>query len=227
MENPKHHGKKAVASDWRQSWQRLKWALPAFLVIFPLNQICGYAVSRGAAPSWFYLVPVLYCFTAMIAIFLLFRGEVKARHRALSTRGARSLAHSQAHENTILQWLALLLACGGVFIPLLRGIKLIEPGAMLALHYTQVLLDAGFIFVVLISMIDLCSGIFFDTDSESGEDDDRIAASRASAIGAGYLTVVLGMSGLYVLGQFHPQWCELLLPSLIALVLIVPIMVFV
>lgn len=216
--------KQVAAAEWRQSWQRLKWAIPAILVIFPVNQICGYAVARGAAPSWFYLMPVLYCFIAMIAMFLMFRSEIRARHVA---QGAHRLARAQAREHAILLRLALLLITGGIFIPLLRDIRLLEPEAAQYLEYTRILLDAGFLFFVLISMIDLCSGVFFESDSDSAEDDDRIAAQRIHAVRVGYVTIVLGMSALYLVSLYRPQWCELLLPSLIAVVLVHPIMVFV
>lgn len=216
--------KQVAAAEWRQSWQRLKWAIPAFLAIFPFNQICGYAVARGAAPSWFYLMPVLYCFMAMVAMFLLFRSEIRARHAAA---GAHHLARARAREHAILLRLSLLLITGGIFLPLLRDIRLLEPEAMQILHYTRILLDAGFMFVMLITMIDLCSGIFFEADSDSVEDDDRIAAQRIHAVRVGYVTIVLGMSALYLTSLYRPQWCELLLPSLIAAALVYPIIVFV
>lgn len=215
--------RKNVSPEWRRNRRRLQWALPAVLAIIPISQASSYGVVHGYVPSWFYGSPLFYCFAVMIAIFASFQEKnAAATQTRYKLKTAPRRTRKSEGQHSIQAGLAMALALWSVLIPMLREIRLHDPALMQFLHYLQTLMDAGFIFLVLISVIDLCSGIFFDAASEI--DEDEIAIRRAHAVKIGYFTAILSLIALYAIALFLPVWMPRLLSPLTALSLVFPMM---
>lgn len=211
--------KKNESPEWRRNRRRLQWALPAVLAIIPISQASSYGVVHGYVPSWFYGSPLFYCFIVMIAIFASFHEKAVG---GTYTEYRLGKASSGGRRHSIQNALAITLALWSVLIPMLREIKLHDQALMQMLHYLQTIMDAGFIFLVLISVIDLCSGIFFDAASDI--DEDEIAIRRAHAVKIGYFTALLSLIALYAVTVFLPVWTARMLSPLTALSLVFPMM---
>lgn len=211
----------AASRQNKQNKQRLIWAIPALLAIYPISHACGYAVGHGG-PNWLYAWPALYSLAVMAAVLASF-ARAKAHEDNTTPTHRRS---GDGFACALLIGLAFLLVVWCALVPLLRDIQLPDADLMRRLHYALGLCDAVFAFLVLVGTIDLCSGIFFDT-SGSPEDEARIAASRNAAVRTGYIIAVFGMGALYLIGQYQPQWSQRLLLPLIALAVAVPVMHFI
>lgn len=200
-----------------QQLRTIKWAAPAILAIYPISQVCAYAVAHHLTPTWFYIWPALYSLMVMI---LLLASFARKPGRLDAANGAQRTTF--AAERGLLTTLTILLVVFSALVPMLRDIKLPDPDMMRNLHYALSLCDAIFAFLILTGVIDLVSGAFFDPDDFTAEDEARYSRLRDSAVRRGYVTAVLGMGALYLVSQYQPDWIRHLLLPLIALCVAIP-----
>lgn len=195
----------------------VKWAAPAILAIYPLSQACAYAVSHQLIPAWGYIWPALYSLLVMALLLASFvrQTDTASHHPACHQR-------SDSSGRWLLTILTILLVIFSALVPMLRDIKLPDADMMRNLHYAISLCDAIFAFLVLTAVIDLVSGVFFDPDDSTMEEEARRCALRDGAVRRGYVTAVLGMGVLYLVSQYQPQWSNRLILPIVALSVAIP-----